>query len=456
MIGIFIIVGFLVFAGLMATGRLPALLALPLMATYIALVSGMTALVYLGDVVLVGAMKLSGAMAVVIFGAMFARVIMRTGIADGIIRVAAEFAGDRPRMIALLMVFATAFVFLGVSGLGAVIMVGSIALPIMTGAGIKPVDTAALMLFALGLGLSANTASYGVFIGIFGGEAILPYYLPAFIIELAAILIYIAIYIKSPDGANGGYGKLFASIMQGIVHLPMDICHAIASALHDDDSIVKKRRAVNTAAYLAPLIPIAVVFGASYAIGFGKAADGKIDALAAAIVGFIIASLYASLMTRPRQLVQVMTGAIVDGIKDVAGVLFLFMGIGMVVTAVMHPEVAAVLDPVMRLALPSSRVMLLAFFAVLAPLALYRGPLNMYGMGAGIAVLLMSLGTYEPVLLAGIFRATSYVQEADPTNSQNVWTAGFVGAETSDVLRRMLPFSWGMCAVMLAYVMVFA
>ena len=155
MMGFLIIFGFLVFAGLMATGRLPALLALPLMAAYIALVSGMSALVYLGDVVLMGSMKLSGAMAVVIFGAMFARVIMRTGIADGIIRVAAEFAGDRPRMIALLRVFATAFVFLGVSGLGAVIMVGSIALPIMTGAGIKPVDAAALMLFALGLGVAA-------------------------------------------------------------------------------------------------------------------------------------------------------------------------------------------------------------------------------------------------------------------------------------------------------------
>ena len=56
----------------------------------------------------------------VIFGAMFAKVIQKTGISDEIIKKAAELSGDKPIAIAVLMTAATAFIFLGMSGLGAI------------------------------------------------------------------------------------------------------------------------------------------------------------------------------------------------------------------------------------------------------------------------------------------------------------------------------------------------
>ena len=87
-----------------------------------------------------GALRLSSAIALVVFGSMFARVIQKTGISSAIIKKAAELAGDRPIAIGFLMLAATAFVFMGMSGLGAVLMVGSIALPIMTSSGISPLD----------------------------------------------------------------------------------------------------------------------------------------------------------------------------------------------------------------------------------------------------------------------------------------------------------------------------
>ena len=98
---------------------------------------------------------------------------------------------------------------------------------------------------------------------------------------------------------------------------------------------------------------------------------------------------------------------------------------------------------------------ILARFALFAPAALYRGPFNMYGMGAGIAAILMGFGTFPPEALCGMFLAVGFVQViADPTNSHNTWIGGFTGVDTAVILRRILPYSWVMCILMLLCVAV--
>ena len=151
--GMLLLGGFVLFAVLMVVRLLPALLALPLMAAWIAWVAGLPFLTWANEVLLGGAMRLSSAIALVVFGSMFARVIQKTGISSAIIKKAAELAGDRPIAIGFLMLAATAFVFMGMSGLGAVLMVGSIALPIMTSSGISPLDAAVILLLGINLGL---------------------------------------------------------------------------------------------------------------------------------------------------------------------------------------------------------------------------------------------------------------------------------------------------------------
>ena len=173
--------GFLIFAALMVMRLLPTLLALPLLAAWIAFVAGMPFVSWLNDVLLGGALRLASPIALVIFGAMFARVIQKVGISDAIIKRAAELSGDQPVSIAFLLTAATVFVFSGMSGLGPVIMIGSITLPLMTGVGIPPVDAAALFLLAICTGGMANIAGYGTYIGIFGSVPS-PLWLPASIL----------------------------------------------------------------------------------------------------------------------------------------------------------------------------------------------------------------------------------------------------------------------------------
>ncbi len=479
MTGWLILGGFFVFAGLMIAKALPALLALPLMAAWIALVAQLPLTVYLNDILLGGAMKLGTAMAVVVFGAMFAQVIMKTGVSAAIIKKAAELAGDKPRTIALALALATIFVFMGMSGLGAVIMVGSIALPIMMSSGIKPLKAAVIFLLAIQTGLVANAASYGVYIGVFGGEAVASYYLPAFVISLAVTLAYIFKHIcpeaaeeTMPPSAPPAASEPRRSFMQTgrqrmgillrlcrmLLQLPLNILEDLFQQLQllrhpQTTCLVTKKQKVPGSALLAPLIPLATVYILKALVGFGKAAAGHVDPVAASVLGFFLASLYAIVLTKPGQTINIFAGAVIEGIKDVAGVIFLFMGIGMLVAAVMNPSVSSALHPLLLKLVPTDRWLLLAFFAVLAPTALYRGPLNMYGMGAGIAVLLYSLQVWPPAVIMGIFLGVGYIQGAsDPTNSHNTWIAGFTGTDGVEILKKTLPYTWAMCLLMLLYV----
>ena len=450
--GLLLFGGFVLLAALMVTRILPALLALPLMAAWIAWCAGLPFLVWANEVLLGGALRLSSAIALVVFGSMFARVIQKTGVSDAIIKKAAELAGDRPIAIAFLMLVATAFVFTGMSGLGAVLMVGSIVLPIMTSTGISPLDAAVILLMGINLGLIANIASYGTYIGIFGSEAALYYYFPGIAISSLAAIVYILCNVPRGSGEGGSsLPELAMSVLKGIAAIPVSLWHGLKNVFSDrQEGLVRKKKELSPAALIAPVLPLVFIGCTSVVFGLGSPKNGAIDPVAAAILGFLVSALYASLMTRPGHTVNLLAGAFVEGIQDVAGVLFLFIGIGMLVTATAHPLAAPVMNPVLASILPESMTGLLIIFALLAPAALYRGPFNMFGMGAGIAAILMGFGTFPPEALCGMFLAVGFVQAvADPTNSHNTWIGGFTGVDTAVILRRILPYSWGMCILML-------
>lgn len=425
------------------------------MAGWIALVTGVTFFDWLGNIVLQGALRLAAPIILVIFGSMFAKAIQKTGISETIIKKAAEFAGDKPLAIAVLMTGATAFVFLGMSGLGAVIMIGSIAIPIMTSAGIEPIDAAILILWGIGLGSAFNFAGAATGIGIFGSEAVLKYYFPAAIIALIITTSYIAINIPRGRSANSSTLDMLKAFIMGLLTVPASIVKTlIKNFSKKSSSLVKKKEGLPSAALITPVIPLMVVGAAAISVGLGSPKDGLIDPVAVAVLGFIVATFYAALMVRPSQAVQLFTGSLVEGIQDVAGVLFLFMGIGMLVTAATQPAAVEVLDPMMRAVFPSSFYGMLIFFAIFAPAALYRGPFNMYGMGSGIATILTSLNFLPASALYGMFNAVGNLQGIDPTNSQNTWLGGFAGVDVNAIMKKMLPYAWAACIMMLICVAV--
>ena len=83
------------------------------------------------------------------------------------------------------------------------------------------------------------------------------------------------------------------------------------------------------------------------------------------------------------------------------------------------------------------------FFSLLAPLALYRGPMNLFGLGSGIAALIIGLGTLQPQAVMGAFLSAERIQACgDPTNTQNVWTANFCEVDVNALTKKLLPYLW--------------
>lgn len=69
--------------------------------------------------------------AIIVFGAWFGRVLVDTGIAGYIIKKTVELAGDKPLLTTLLLNVVCALIFCSAFGVGSVMAIGMIVLPIM-------------------------------------------------------------------------------------------------------------------------------------------------------------------------------------------------------------------------------------------------------------------------------------------------------------------------------------
>jgi hypothetical protein len=70
-------------------------------------------------------------------------------------------------------------------------------------------------------------------------------------------------------------------------------------------------------------------------------------------------------------------------------------------------------------------------------------PFNVYGMGAGLAGVLIASGAYPAQAVLGVM--ASYNQTlgvSDPTSTQTVWSAGYAGVRVERVMLQTLPYTW--------------
>lgn len=168
--GILIVVAFLVVAALMMTKKIPTLLALPLMAVVICIIAGVpmfgknadgAEIGWLTTVFEAGTVRMGSAIMATIFGAWLGQLMNKTGVTENIIKKSAELGGDRPLVVTLIMVVATAVLFTTLSGLGSIIMVGSIVLPILISVGVPAASAACIFLMAFTARLSRSCRSRG-------------------------------------------------------------------------------------------------------------------------------------------------------------------------------------------------------------------------------------------------------------------------------------------------------
>lgn len=414
-----IVLVFLVIVVLMISRKLPTMLALPILAIAIALIAGIPFFemdennVDTGILVQViegGTTRLATSYVAVIFGAWLGSIMMNTGITKRTVKMAAELGGDRPLVVTILLMIATAILFTTVGGLGAVIMIGSIVLPIMTSVGVSGLTAVSLFLFSMGMGLTLNVANWNFYLSVLGVERGTVQNFSLILLGLTALTAIVFLFFE--------YKK-----------------SGFASAWPQEDNkeldSVKKVPAISL---ITPIIPIVMVIAFDWPI----------------IPSFIVAILFSLLCTqrKARTFINMMTKTAYEGVSNVAPVIVLMMGIGMLLNAVLHPKVGEIMSPLLEAVIPTSSIGYILFFALLAPLALYRGPLNMWGLGSGIGGLIISLGVLPAPAVMGALLSTERVQAiGDPTNTYNVWLANFAGVDVNQVLKKVLPYVWILSAV---------
>jgi DcuC family C4-dicarboxylate transporter len=420
--GICILLVFVVAATLMVTRTLPALLALPMMAVSVALVAGLfshfswsSMQTLLFDVVLgQGCTRMMDTMVLAIFGGILAQVVMRQGIAPTIVRTAAEYAGDQKLLLAFFMTVAVALNFVSLSGIGAVIMVGSLVLPILIGSGFSANYAGALVLMGIALG------------GIFN-----PVNLNFFCSTLSLRMDTVKHYAVQ-------YGGLFAVFL--VIYLVIEGRREKGSFAWAQQQTLPPKT-VSGLALLTPVLPIALMLIPH--INWPP------------LPAFIVAILFGCLTTQPRRVVPNLTAATLEGLRDTAPVLGLFMGIGMSLKAMSDPVTIEIMHPFVSAILPHSTLSYVAFFGLLAPMTLYRGPLNLYGLGAGFSLLMAKAGLPALAVMVAFMAVGQMQSVCDPTNSQNVWIAQFVRTSTNSLLKSTLAWVWGYVCVALVWAVLF-
>lgn len=415
-IGILAIFAFFVL--LMMQRKLPTIVALPVMAILFGLVAGVPIMgsepeevSIVGTILGEGSMRLSTAISGVIFGSIFGQVLNKVGVTKGIIRKAAETAGDKPTLIALIFFAVGSVVISASSGLGMVILIGTIMIPIMLTTGVAPYTAALVLLLANGVGVLFNVSNWAVYIDVLDMpiDEIARY---TWVSAIPLILIGIIMIVLSIRW-QGNVRKTWAM---------------------NNDFSKNNDNHVRTIALISPVFPVLLAFIFS------------MDVVAAIIIGIIITLLLAT----PKRPLQVVSSSFVEGIQEVAGAVALMIGIGMLLNAVMSPEVSAVLSPFIEMVIPTSMIGYIVLFTILSPLAIYRGPLNIFGLGSGVAALLVSSGLNPLAAMIALRNLSNLQAVSDPTNSHNVWVADFTKVDVNIILRKTIV--WMIVAVFVSMI----
>ncbi|MFF8433719.1 TRAP transporter large permease subunit [Streptomyces bacillaris] len=422
--GIVILLLMLAGVGLMLTRKLPTAFALVLLAVAIALVAGapLTGENSVLDTVLQqGAPMLAATMLAVLIGSWLGKLMEETGIAGTLVRKIVEFGGDRPTVVALGVLAVSALIGTVTGSAPAAMMAGIIGIPAM-----------------IAVGVPKTTAAGTILMGIAAG---LPFELPVWQFFSTALELPVDT-VKSFMMRLFPFAAFFAVLFVLVETRRKGVEHAwsLASAAErsggDSPKSPGERRRSRALrmgdapwyALLAPAVPLVLALGFELPI---------IPSMLAGVLWALVTT------TRPGMLNKRLLRTLYGGFEVAAPPIALFVAIGVLLAAVKLPGAVEALDPLVKAVAPGNPVVFVIVFTLLVPLCLYRGPLNVYGLGAGIAGVLIAAGIYPAVAVLGL--TASYNQVfgvSDPTSTQTVWAAQYSGVSPQQVMLRTLPYVW--------------
>lgn len=375
----------------------------------------------LNDVIQGGIVGNASLIFTIMFGAWFGRVLVETGITSAIIRKAVELGGDKPLVVGILLSIVTAAIFTSSFGSGVVIAVGIIILPILMALGMPKVLAIVSFIMSIASGTIINAVYYNqlatMIPGVEYGE-IIPFCLTA--IAINEIIIFIMLFFGLRKSKKVHNWAAQAKEAAGEADVPI-------------------------ISFIVPIIPVivAAVFGWP------------------TLPSFLVAILMALVLTgrifkQPKEVVDLLSKTLYDGFSDV-GLL-----IGMLCMLHVFTAAAGLCTPIFQALLgdiiPSNVYVIVIAVAILAPLALFRGPLMWWGTGAATVALLYGLGIFpEKLLFMLMLVPTTFMATAIcPTQGWNMWAMGYGKISAKEMIGAGFIWAYISCIVCSLITLLFA
>lgn len=136
-----------------------------------------------------------------------------------------------------------------------------------------------------------------------------------------------------------------------------------------------------------------------------------------------------------------MNDTIKTAISDIAGLIMFLMALTMFSGAASMNAVR--FRPIFAAILPHNTLILCLAMGILAPLALFRGPLHVWGAGAATAAVLSGIGLFSDALLLPLmYVPTLLAVSTDITQSWNVWGLDYMKVDSKKFLKNGVPVMW--------------
>jgi TRAP-type transport system large permease protein len=417
MTGILIIATFVIFALLMIFRKISTIMALILMGIFMAIEGGVPLLGKDGlvdGIFAGGTTSLAATSFAVIFGGWLGAVMEVSGIASTLVKKAVEFGGDRPYLTAFFIMIVAVPIGLITGSAPAAMLIGLVGLPAMLALGLSGEVASTVILFGLGAGWASALYIWKYFSQILNLSVDQVAY---FGVRFVGIVLAVGIVFLLIEATRAKRrGKVAWPVSDG-----QDGDHPKTTITMDTKSNAPWY------ALITPLIPIVFVLAFKWDI----------------LPSFFIAILYGLLTTKPKQFNQLFLKSAYRGFEVSASPVYIFVGVGILAKAISSPLVTGQLRPVLEAIVPTSALGYILFFAILAPLAIYRGPLNIFGLGGGVAAIMISTHVLPPMLVLGAMAAVAQVLYiSDPTSTQVVWSAEYAGSTPEKVMLKSIPYTW--------------
>ncbi|MBZ5978694.1 MAG: gluconate:proton symporter [Leuconostoc gelidum] len=362
--------------------------------------------VVIQDVIAKPALNYGPTIIYIVFGSWFGRVLVDSGIAGSISAQTEKVGRKAPILAAILVVLVTALIFSSAYGVGSVIAIGVILIPILLSIGVPKKVAIPAFTMAIGAPMYINVVLFNQIKAFFPSVSFSGKYLifglAAMSVQLIGVIIFILVNSKSIKN-----GKIETIATNSQVEF-------------------KKTHPIT---FIVPVIPVALNMFFHW------------DAIPALLLATIIALFLTGQMKSYTGLVAFINKTVSQAINDISGLIIFLMALVMFAGAatVNVPHFKGIIEVI----LPHSPLVLAIAVGILAPLALFRGPLHVWGAGAATAAVLAATGTFPPIfLLPLLYTASIMAVSIDLTQSWNTWALTYSKLETKEYLKMGIPVMW--------------